>query len=79
MEKMPYRPELDVTPSGSTATGARRTSTTESITSGWREQLPVLVGRSVVLREMRVTTSSRAVLIDGSTFHFRSRLARFPW
>jgi len=55
MEKMPYRPELDVTPGGSTATGARRTSTTESITSSWREQLPVLVGRSVVLREMRIS------------------------
>ena len=55
MERMPYRPELDQLPTGSTATGARRTSTTESISSSWREQLPVLVGRSVVLREMRIS------------------------
>ena len=55
MEKMPYRPEFDTQPTGSTGTAARRTSTTESITSSWREQLPVLVGRSIVLREMRHT------------------------
>ena len=54
MEKMPYRPELDQQPSGSDATAVRRTATTESISSSWREQLPVLVGRSVVLREMRL-------------------------
>jgi ribosomal-protein-alanine N-acetyltransferase len=55
MEKMPYRPELDSQPTGNTGTAARRTSTTESISSSWREQLPVLVGRSIVLREMRHT------------------------
>src|SRR5690242_8360802 len=55
MEKMPYRPELDVQPTSGTTTAACRTETTESIRSSWREQLPVLVGRSVVLREMRVT------------------------
>jgi RimJ/RimL family protein N-acetyltransferase len=55
MEKMPYRPEIDSQPTGNTRTGAYRTSTTDSISSSWREQLPVLVGRSIVLREMRHT------------------------
>jgi RimJ/RimL family protein N-acetyltransferase len=55
MEKMPYRPELDVQPTGGGATGVRRTGTTESLATDWREQLPVLVGQSIVLREMRTT------------------------
>jgi [ribosomal protein S5]-alanine N-acetyltransferase len=55
MEKMPYRPELDQQPTSGTTTAACRTETTESISSSWREQLPVLVGRSVVLREMRMS------------------------
>ncbi len=55
MEKMPYRPDLDVQPTAADAAGVRTTSTTESIASDWREQLPVLVGQSVVLREMRTT------------------------
>ena len=55
MEKMPYRPELDQQPTTGTTTAACRTETTESISSSWREQLPVLVGRSVVLREMRTS------------------------
>jgi ribosomal-protein-alanine N-acetyltransferase len=55
MEKMPYRPELDTQPTSGTTTAACRTETTESISSSWREQLPVLVGRSVVLREMRMS------------------------
>lgn len=49
MEKMPYRPELDlqeiVVP-----------SRTEQITStDWRSGLPVLTGKQVVLRELRLT------------------------
>ena len=55
MEKMPYRPELDQQPTGRTTTGGRRTATTESVSTDWREQLPVLVGHSIVLREMRVS------------------------
>jgi RimJ/RimL family protein N-acetyltransferase len=55
MEKMPYRPELDQQPNGSSTTGARRTATTESVSTDWREQLPVLVGHSIVLREMRTS------------------------
>jgi RimJ/RimL family protein N-acetyltransferase len=55
MEKMPYRPELDVQPTGSGTSTVRRTGTTVSVTSDWREQLPVLVGQSIVLREMRTS------------------------
>jgi ribosomal-protein-alanine N-acetyltransferase len=55
MEKIPYRPELDSQTTGGSATGVRRTSTTESVSSDWREQLPVLVGQSIVLREMRTS------------------------
>jgi RimJ/RimL family protein N-acetyltransferase len=52
MEKMPYRPELDVIP----VTGTVTTETiqqTEIISTDWRDALPVLVGRTVALREMR--------------------------
>jgi RimJ/RimL family protein N-acetyltransferase len=48
MEKMPYQPELDrplvVT-----------TTATATISSDWRQALPVLVGRKVTLRELEVT------------------------
>ncbi len=45
MEKMPYRPELDV---------MVQTVTASSITTtDWRQQLPVLEGAQVVLRELR--------------------------
>ena len=53
MEKMPYRPELDLQPALATVTEANRTATTETISTDWRESLPVLVGRTVALREMR--------------------------
>ena len=55
MEKMPYRPELDPLPTSDRATGARRSGTTESVVTDWRQQLPVLVGHSIVLREMRTS------------------------
>ena len=55
MEKMPYRPELDLQPVTATATAANRTATTETISTDWRESLPVLVGRTVALREMKTT------------------------
>jgi RimJ/RimL family protein N-acetyltransferase len=54
MERMPYRPELDVQPVTETATPAAP-QTTEIISSDWRDALPVLVGRQVALREMRTT------------------------
>jgi [ribosomal protein S5]-alanine N-acetyltransferase len=55
MEKMPYRPELDVQPTGGSTPSLRRTGTSVSVVSDWREQLPVLVGQSIVLREMRTS------------------------
>jgi [ribosomal protein S5]-alanine N-acetyltransferase len=54
MEKMPYRPELDVLPVTGTVT-ADTIATTEVVTTDWRDALPVLVGRSVALREMRTS------------------------
>jgi len=55
MEKMPYRPELDLQPVATTATAVSRTATTETVSTDWRESLPVLVGRTVALREMKTT------------------------
>ena len=54
MEKMPYRPELDVMPVTGTVT-ASTIATTEVVSTDWRESLPVLAGRRVVLREMRTS------------------------
>jgi len=54
MEKMPYCPELDLQPITETVT-ATRTETTNVVSTDWREALPVLVGRNVVLREMRTS------------------------
>ena len=55
MEKMPYRPELDLQPVTATVLSGNKTATTETVSSDWRESLPVLVGRTVVLREMRTS------------------------
>ena len=47
MEKMPYRPELDA---------VMPTATTEQVTTtDWQQQLPVLAGKQVVLRELRTS------------------------
>ncbi len=54
MEKMPYRPELDVFPVTGAVTEAS-IAATEIISTNWRDSLPVLVGRSVSLREMRTS------------------------
>jgi RimJ/RimL family protein N-acetyltransferase len=54
MEKMPYRPELDVVPVTGSVT-AETIATTEVVSTDWRDALPVLVGRNVVLREMRTS------------------------
>ena len=54
MEKMPYRPELDVQPV-SAPVASVPASTTEIVSTDWRDGLPVLVGQSVVLREMRTS------------------------
>jgi ribosomal-protein-alanine N-acetyltransferase len=53
MEKMPYRPDLDTTvPTLQPAT------TTEITSTDWKERLPVLSGRQVVLREMRTSDAT---------------------
>src|SRR4051812_49122884 len=57
MEQMPYRPELDVVPVAGVVT-ANTITTTEVVTTDWRDALPVLVGQSVVLREMRTSDAA---------------------
>jgi ribosomal-protein-alanine N-acetyltransferase len=54
MEQMPYRPELDVPPVTGAVTAAT-IATTEVVSTDWRDALPVLVGRGVALREMRMS------------------------
>ena len=54
MEKMPYRPELDVVPVTGAVT-AETIAQTEVVSTDWRDALPVLVGRNVVLREMQTS------------------------
>ena len=58
MEKMPYQPDLDRAPllaredarSGQAVT----VNTTTTISSDWRERLPVLTGSKVTLRELEI-------------------------
>ncbi len=52
MERMPYRPELDVVPVTGEVT-PNTIAATDIVSTDWRDALPVLVGRTVVLREMR--------------------------
>ena len=47
MEKMPYQPDMDRPMTTATATG--------TVTSNWRDALPVLAGKFVTLRELEVT------------------------
>jgi RimJ/RimL family protein N-acetyltransferase len=51
MEKMPYRPELEVMEVQTISRAPR----TEVVTSDWRQGLPVLAGGQVVLRELRAS------------------------
>ena len=51
MEKMPYRPELELM-EVQTVTPATKTAV---VTSDWRQGLPVLTGNQVVLRELRAS------------------------
>jgi RimJ/RimL family protein N-acetyltransferase len=57
MEKMPYRPELDVVPVSGAVTQAS-IAATEVVSTDWRDSLPVLVGRTVALREMRTSDAA---------------------
>jgi len=53
MEKMPYRPELD------TAMEMIQTpAATEVVSSDWRTGLPVLTGKRVTLRELRMSDAA---------------------
>jgi len=52
MEKMPYRSELDVMPALATA-AMSQVATVEPLSTDWRQQLPVLTGSMVILRELR--------------------------
>ena len=54
MEKMPYRPELDIMPVTGSVT-AESVAATEVVSTDWRDALPVLVGRHIALREMRTS------------------------
>jgi len=53
MEKMPYRSELDVTPALAVAPHVQQATIGYPVSSDWRQQLPVLAGAQVVLRELR--------------------------
>jgi RimJ/RimL family protein N-acetyltransferase len=52
MEKMPYQPEADICRPGLVSVAALQLPTS-SLTSDWRQSLPVLEGEHVVLRELR--------------------------
>jgi ribosomal-protein-alanine N-acetyltransferase len=54
MEKMPYRVELDLMPV-QLAMQAVQSSTSEQVSSDWRQGLPTLCGDQVVLRELRMS------------------------
>jgi RimJ/RimL family protein N-acetyltransferase len=52
MEKMPYRPEMD------TQMVNVQPQTTEVVTTDWRTGLPVMTGKRVVLRELRISDAA---------------------
>jgi len=72
MEKMPYRPELDVVPVAGDVTAALQQA--DVISTDWRDALPVLVGRTVALREMRMADAASlfALLTDAEVARFIS-------
>jgi [ribosomal protein S5]-alanine N-acetyltransferase len=53
MEKMPFQVELDMVMNTSEITV--QTPASSVVSSDWRKQLPVLAGRQVTLRELRLT------------------------
>jgi len=52
VEKMPYRADLD------TAVVARHAPLADVVTTDWRQRLPVLRGKAVVLRELRMSDAA---------------------
>ncbi len=69
MERMPYRPEMDVDVIAPTVTP-------HAVSSDWRTGLPALVGRHVTLRELR--TSDAASLLAMLTTEEVSRFISPP-
>ena len=57
MEKMPYRPEMD-TQMVDTHMVNTQPQTTEVVSTDWRSRLPVLSGKRVVLRELRISDAA---------------------
>jgi RimJ/RimL family protein N-acetyltransferase len=57
MEKMPYRPEFEVRHS-SVPASLPHSSSAHEVTTDWRQSLPVMVGRQVVLRELRASDAA---------------------
>jgi RimJ/RimL family protein N-acetyltransferase len=55
MEKMPYRPDLDME---TTMQPEALKPSTEVTSSNWRSGLPVLAGKGVTLRELRVSDAA---------------------
>src|SRR5581483_1310382 len=68
MEKMPYRPELDIV--------AQMPTAEQVTTTDWQQRLPVLTGTQVVLRELR--TSDAASLLAMLTTEEVSRFISPP-
>src|SRR5499427_5239114 len=57
MEKMPYRPELDPH-DVRFRSHVTITSTSATVSTDWRQRLPVLAGATVTLRELRVSDAA---------------------
>lgn len=59
MEKMPYRVELDTTPNVAIhSRSVMATIDADVVTTDWREGLPVLMGKGIVLRELRLSDAA---------------------
>src|SRR5207302_6943996 len=59
MEKMPYR-DLEIMVNTNMLTTELQTATTTNdvVSSDWRQQLPVLTGKQVVLRQLRTSDAA---------------------
>ncbi len=55
MEKMPYRDNLDLAMNTTQTLTATYPTTGEVVSSNWRQQLPVLAGKQVRLRQLRAS------------------------
>jgi RimJ/RimL family protein N-acetyltransferase len=77
MEKMPYRHDMDMLETQMITTQPTTTistATTQVVSSDWRQQLPMLAGEQVVLRELRASdaTSLFALLTTEEVSRFIS-------